>query len=196
MNKLPVRYEASIIIEAFLTLSANKVVKIIKITNNNIGNKKLKINIITKEPSRKQIMVPMNKTNTELIINSAYSHITNINKYLKDIKSDIVTSFIHRVNNRIIITTNQIVANSDMKFIKKYLKNINEINSDESSYQPSSKLYMKIIGLSYMLKYTNSPIISNIHKSVIREIHLFNDIVLMSKSWIIKAFPKSDIAVI
>ena len=122
----------------------------------------------------------MNKTNAEFIINSAHSHIANINKYLKDIKLDIVTDFIHRVNDRIIITTNQVITNLDMKVIKKYPKNINEINSDfiESPHLPSSKLYIKITRLSYMLEYTNSPIIPNILESII------------------KTSPKSDMAVI
>ena len=81
--------------EAFPTLSANKVVEIIKITNNNMGNKKPKINMTAKRPSRKQIMISINETNTEFIINSAHLHIVNINKCLKDIKLDIFADFIH-----------------------------------------------------------------------------------------------------
>lgn len=63
--------------EAFPTLSANKVVEIIKITNNNISNKKPKINMTTKELLRKQIMVSINETNTKFIINSAHLHIAD-----------------------------------------------------------------------------------------------------------------------
>jgi len=48
----------------------------------------------------------MNEINTEFIINLAHLHIININKYLKDIKSDIVANFICKVNSVIIITTN------------------------------------------------------------------------------------------
>ena len=169
--------------KAFFTLLANKVVKIIKITNNNMGNKKLKINIMIKRLSTKQIIVPMNEINTEFIINLAHSHIININKYLKDIKLDIVADFICKVNSEIIITTNQIIANSDMKVIEKYLKNINKINLDsiESFYLLSFKLYIKITRPLYILEHINSPITSDILESVIKEIYIFNDIVLTSK---------------
>jgi len=57
--------------DAFFTLSANKVAEIINITNKNMGIKKPKINMTTKEPSRKQIIIPMTDSNTEFIINSA-----------------------------------------------------------------------------------------------------------------------------
>ena len=49
---------------------------------------------MTKGPSRKQIIIPMAKSNAELIINLASQQIANINKSLKDIKSDITTDFI------------------------------------------------------------------------------------------------------
>jgi len=58
------------------------------------SKKKPKINIMTKRPSRKQVIVFIAKSNTELIVNLAYQHIANINKYLKNIKSDIITDFI------------------------------------------------------------------------------------------------------
>ena len=50
----------------------------------------------------------MAKTNAELIINSAHIHISNVNKCLKNSKSDIVTDFIHVTNNRIIIIMNKL----------------------------------------------------------------------------------------
>ena len=57
--------------EVFPTLSANKVTKMIKAKNSSKGQKKPKISMITKEPSRKQIIIPMAKLNAKLIINSA-----------------------------------------------------------------------------------------------------------------------------
>ena len=119
--------------------------------------------MIIKELLRKQIIVPINETNTEFIINLAHSHI--------------VADFICKVNNGIIITTNQIVANLNIKVIKKYLKNNNEINSDpiKSSCLLLSKLYIKITRLPYTLEHTNSSIIPNILESVIKEIYLFNE---------------------
>ena len=80
--------------EAFSTLSADKVGKMLKAKNSSGGTKKPKINMITREQSRREVIIPMIKTNTELIINSAHIHISNVNKCLKNSKSDTFTDFI------------------------------------------------------------------------------------------------------
>ena len=46
------------------------------------------------------------------------------------------------------------------------------------------------------MKDTNSPITSDNIKSIIKANYIFNNLIFMSKSKIIKASPKSDIAVI
>ena len=75
-------------------MSANEVEKMIKAKNCSEDKKKSKVNMTTRGPSRKQIIIPMAKLNAELIVNSAYQYVVNINKYLKNIKSDIITDFI------------------------------------------------------------------------------------------------------
>ena len=96
----------------------------------------------------------MTKTNAELIINSAHIHISNINKCLKNSKSDIFTDLIQFNINGIIITTNKPASNLDLSTIEKYLKNIQNVNPDsiKSPCLPKSKSYMKIIRLSYSSK--------------------------------------------
>jgi len=145
---------------------------------------------------RKEIIIPMVKMNAELIINLAHIHISNINKYLKNSKSDIIADFIHVTNNRIIITMNKPANMLNLSTIKKYLKNIKNINSDsiESLHLPKSKLYMKIIGLLY--KTNQGVITSNYIEGVLKELHLFKNVVLASKPYVIKASPKSNIAVV
>ena len=54
-----------------------------KAKNSNEKKKKPKINIMTRVPSRKQVIIPIAKLNAKLIINSANLHISNINKCLK-----------------------------------------------------------------------------------------------------------------
>jgi len=71
-----------------------------------MGEKKPKINMTIKGLSRKQVIIPMTRSNTEIIINSAHQHITNVNRCLKKIKSDTLANFIYKDNNVIIITTN------------------------------------------------------------------------------------------
>ena len=55
----------------------------------------------------------------------------NINWLLKDIKSEICTDFIYFNNRGIVVTTNKIVSTSDMNAIKKYTRNLNNINLNE-----------------------------------------------------------------
>ena len=139
--------------EAFPALLANKVEKMLKAKNNREGSKKPRINMTTREPSRKEVIIPMAKHNTELIVNSAHTHIANVNKCLKISKSDIVADFICITNNGIIITTNKPANNLNLSTIENYLKSIKNVNSDsiESLCLPKSKSYMKIIGLPYKI---------------------------------------------
>lgn len=68
----------------------------------------------TKEPSRKQIMIPMNNKNKLQFIKNLSSHIANINRILKNIKSKIVADFNRVENSGIIITTNKVAAPLDL----------------------------------------------------------------------------------
>ena len=138
----------------------------------------------------------MAKYIAELIVNSAHTHISNINKCLKISKSDIVTDFIHITNNEIVITTNKPANDLNLLTIENYLKNIKNVNSDliESPRLPRSKLYMKIIELPY--KIEQGVISPDYTKGILKETHLFKDVVLASKPHIIKASPKLDMVVV
>jgi len=114
----------------FPALLADEVGKVLKIKNSGEDNKKPKINMTTRGPSRKEVIIPMAKHTAELIVNSAHIHIANINKCLKNSKSDIVTDFIRSTNNRIIITTNKLANDLNLSTIEKYLKSIQNIDSD------------------------------------------------------------------
>ena len=182
--------------EAFPTLSVDKVEKVLKIKNSGEGNKKPKINITTRGPSRKEVIIPMAKHIAELIVNSAHIHIANINKCLRNSKSDIVADFIQSTNNGIIITTSKPANDLNLATIENYLKNIQNIDSNliESPDLPKSKSYMKIIGLPY--KINQDVIFPDFIEGVLKETHLFKGVVLASKPCIIKASPKSDMAVV
>jgi len=113
--------------DAFSTLSSNKIVDI-----NNIINKsnivKPKINMTIKGFSRKQIIVLISKSNVEVILNQANFLIININRHLKEANLNTITDFIHLKNNRVVITTCQAAFVKDISIIKKYVKEINNIN--------------------------------------------------------------------
>ena len=180
----------------FPALSADEVGKVLKIKNSGEGNKKPKINMTTRGLSRKEVIRPMTKHTAELIVNSAHIYIANVNKCLKNSKSDIVTDFIQSTNNGIVITTNKLANDLNLSTIEKYLKSIQNVDSDliESPCLPKSKSYMKIIGLSY--KINQNVISPDFIKGVLKETHLFKGIVLASKPHVIKASPKSDMAVV
>jgi len=110
--------------EAFPVLLVDEVGKVLKIKNSGGDNRKPKINMTTRGPSRKEVIIPMAKHIAELIINSAHIHITNINKCLRNSKSDIVADFIQSTNNEIIITTSKPANDLNLTTIENYLKNI------------------------------------------------------------------------
>ena len=182
--------------EAFPSLSVDKVEKIIKVKNSSEGEKKPRVNMITRELSRKQVIIPMAKLNAKLIINLANHYISNINKCLKIIKSDVVVDFICSTNNGLIITMNKPANASNLDMIKKYLKDIQNINLDSINclHLSKSKLYLKIVGLPHVME--QGVISPNFIKGILKESYLFKDVMLVSKPCIIKASPKSNMAVI
>jgi len=182
--------------EVFPALSADEVEKILKAKNSGKGMKKPKINMMTREQSRKEVIIPMTKANAELIINSAHIHVSNINKCLKNSKSDTFADFIQFNTNRIIIATNKPTSNLNLSSIKKYLKNVQNINPDsiKSPCLPKSKSYMKIVRLPYSSEL--GVMTPDIIEGVLKESHLFKNVILASKPHVIKALPKSNKAVV
>jgi len=176
-------------------LSADEVGRMIKAKSSK-SKKKPKINMTTKGPLRKQVIVLMAKSNTELIVNLVHQYIANINKCLKNIKSDIITNFIQVTNEEVNIMMNKLANPSDLTTIKKYIKSISNINLDsiESPCLPKSKLYLKILRLSYTME--NNVITPDIVEGVLKDMYLFKDVMLASKPHIIKASPKLDMAVV
>jgi len=138
----------------------------------------------------------MTKANAELIVNSAHIHVSNVNKCLKNSKSDTFANFIQSNVNGIIITTNKPASDLDLSTIEKYLKNVQNINPDsiESPHLPKSKSYTKIVGLLYSSEL--EVMTSDIIKGALKDSHLFKDVILASKPCIIKASPKSNKAVV
>ena len=131
-----------------------------------------------------------------MIINSATQYIANINKYLKNIKLNIIVDFICVINNEVTITMNKSANIPDLATIEKYIKNINNINLDSinSPQLPKFKSYLKIVGLLY--KIEQGLITLEIIESILKELYLFEDIMLALKPHIIKVSPKSNITVV
>ena len=182
--------------EAFPSLLADKVGKILKVKNSSEGKKKPKLNMMMRDLSRKEVIIPITKSNTELIMNSAHKQITNINEHLKNSNSDIIADFICLSNNGVIITTNHPANATKLSRIENFLKKINNINpiSIETPRLPKSKSYMKIVRLPYNSEL--GIITPDFIEGVLKETHLFKDATLASKPRVIKASSKSNKAVV
>jgi len=125
-------------------------------------------------------------------------HITNINRVLKNIKSEIMTNFIYSDHQHLIIISNNVASQFNLNTIENYIKNIDVINSEDfmSSCLPQSKSYLKIIDIPYIMEGTNVSINFSFIEFIIQSTHIFNDMYLVSKPHIIKTSPKSDIVII
>ena len=100
--------------EAFLNLPNRKIDTIQKVINSSNNKPKPRLNMTTKGPLHKQVIAPMNNDLGKRFIKDSAAHITNINHALKNIKSNVCTDFICADNKGIIITTNNIVSNSNL----------------------------------------------------------------------------------
>ena len=152
----------------------------------------------TKELSQKQIIISMNRANVNKIMALSSIYITNINRALKNIKSNIMVDYVQSKAIDITIVTNSVISAFNLQVIENYTKNIKNIMSEniKALRLPQSKSYLKIIGIPYLMENTNIFINSDFVKTVIKLSHIFNDLSLTSKLRIIKALPKSDIAII
>ena len=93
--------------EVFLALNTNKIDQV-----NNIikGNPKPKphIQMTTKGPSRKQVIIPMSGDNNSIFMKNSSLHVTNINRHLKNAKSEVLVDYIQSDLLGITIITNKV----------------------------------------------------------------------------------------
>jgi len=119
--------------EVYPNLLANKIENIHKIINNS-SKTKPKINMATRKPSHKQIIIFVSKNNITKFMAFFSKHIANLNRALralKGIKSDIRTYYVCSEHTDITIATNKVALVLDLKVIENYVKNIENINSKD-----------------------------------------------------------------
>jgi len=98
--------------ENFPDLSVKKIEDINKIINTP-DKPKHRINMTTKDSLRKQIIVPIGNDNKAKFMASSSEYIANLNRILKNIKSDVMADFTHMDQMGIIIVTNKVASPSD-----------------------------------------------------------------------------------
>ena len=113
--------------ESFLALSANQINRVNNIVK---GNPKLKprIQMTTKELSRKQIIVPMSNDNISSFMKNSSAHVTNLNRLLRNAKTEVVVDFIRSNPIGLVIVTNKVAVQSDLQIIDQYVKKSDNIN--------------------------------------------------------------------
>lgn len=111
----------------------------------------------------------MSLYNANRIIDKSNTHIVNINRLLKNVKSNTLADFIHMNDKEMVITTNKVTITSDLNIIEKHIKNVDDIDMNKvmSSRLPQFKSYLKILGISYHIKDTNLSITLDIVERVI-----------------------------
>ena len=184
--------------EAFPALNANKVDQINSIVNGQ-SKPKPRIRTTTKGPSRKQIIVPMSSDNISSFIKNAPSNVANLNRELRNAKTDVLVDYIRSDSTGVVIITNKVAHQSDLSIIDRFVKNSTDINAlqVEESRLPKSKSYLKILGIPYF-PHDNSQekLSSSDVENILKQNHIFNNIALASKPRIIKVSPKSDMAIV
>jgi len=119
--------------EAFPKLSPKKIIEIHNIAQDISYKPHPKLNMTTKEPSRKQVIIPMSQDNSNIIISCANKHISNIDRILKSTKSNITADFIQSEGIGIIITTNQVALVLNMSIMENYIKESTNVNTNKVS---------------------------------------------------------------
>ena len=184
--------------EVFSTLNVKKIDQINNIVKGNLKPKS-HIQMTTKDPSRKQVIIPMSSKNNNIFIKNSTTHVANINRFLKNVKSEVLVNYIRSDPLGISIITNKISLQSDLQIINQYVKNFEDINTLQVD-KPcllQLKSYLKIIGIPYF-SHSNSQnhLISNDVKMILKQNQIFDNINLAFKPRVIKVSPKLDMSII
>jgi len=136
-------------------------------------------------------------TDKDKILNHANTHVSQINGLLKSYKSNINIDYIRELWNGITITTNIVVASSDLTFIEKYSKGLDNLESkDILPCLPQSKLFLKILGVPYFGNNLSASISVTQVEDTFSKTCMFNNITLLSCPRIIYTSKNSNMSVI
>jgi len=184
--------------ESFPALSANQVDWVNNIVKENPKSKPC-IQITTKGLSRKQIIVSISNDNISSFMKNLSAHVTNLNRLLRNTKTEVMVDFIRSDLIGLVIVTNKVAVQSNLQIINQYVKksnNINELQVEEPCL-PQSKSYLKIIGISY---FPNSKTQEHLNASnvetVLKQNQIFDNIKLASRPRVIKVSSRSDISIV
>ena len=116
--------------DMFPSIGAKKIDQINEIIKG-LPKAKHQINMTTKGLLRKQVIIPMSNNNTVKFMKNSSIHIANINRNLKNTKSEVVVDFIWVDPVGITIVTNKVSQASGLTTIESYVKNSERIDSSQ-----------------------------------------------------------------
>ena len=184
--------------ESFPALNAKQIDKVNNIVKGN-HNPKPRIQMTTKGPSRKQVIIPMSNNNTISFTKNSALHVAHINRLLRNAKSDIAVDFIRSDPIGPVIVTNKVANQSDLQIISQYIKrskDINELQVEEPRL-PQSKSYLKIISIPFFPNgKTQDRLNASDIENILKQNQIFDDIKLVSKPRVIKVSSKSDMSIV
>ena len=99
--------------EAFPFIGAKKIDQINNIIKDTPKTKHC-IQMTMKSPSRKHVIIPMGNDNNARFMKNPSAHITNINRALRNVKSEVLVDFIHSDLLGTIVITNKVFLQSDL----------------------------------------------------------------------------------
>ena len=93
----------------------------------------------------------MSNDNNNSFIKNSTTHVTNINRLLRNAKLEVAVDFIRYDPIGLVIVTNKVAIQSDLQIIDQYVKKSEDINKlqVEEPRLPQSKSYLKITGIPF-----------------------------------------------
>ena len=184
--------------EMFPSLNAQKIDQVNNIVNGQ-SKPKPRIKMTMKGPLRKHIIIPMSVDNVSSFMKNSSLNVANVNRQLRNAKSDILVDYIRSNSTGVIFVTNKVTQQSDLSIINQYMKNANDINSlqVEDARLPKLKSYLKIIGIPFYPHLNSQEKLTSADiETILQQNHIFDNVSLVSKPRIIKVSPKSDMAIV
>jgi len=184
--------------EIFPALNAKKIDQVNNIVNGS-ERQKPRIQSNTKGPSRKHVIIPMSSENTSSFMRNSSLHVANINRELRNAKTEVLVDYIRSDTTGVIIVTNKVGQQSDLSVIDKYIKNLTDVNTlqVENARLPMSKTYLKITGIPFFPHHNSMEKLTSLDiETILKQNHIFDNISLASKPRVSKVSPKSDMAIV
>jgi len=153
----------------------------------------------TKGLSKKQVIIPIDNDNIVKFMKNSLIYVANLNRNLRNAKSEVLVDFICSDPLGITVVTNKVSLPSDLLIIENYVKNLENIDSSQvdSPCLPQSKSYLKIIGIPYYPHGNMQDHLSSCNiELVIKQNQIFDNVTLASKPRVIKAFLKLNMTII